>query len=352
MELVSIIVPVYNAERFLEEGVASILKQDYSNLELILVDDCSTDNSLAKLHELQAKYTQHKIIVAQNERNMGPGPTRNHGFNLSQGKYVYFMDVDDRAENNLLSSMVQELERTQADLVVFALDCFGDSTNKYFINKELLACSTREEWQHKYHLFVHAPWNKLLRRSFLVDNQIEFPDVPGYEDAIWSTNVILAAKKIAIYNHILYHYYIHHSSLSHTKSWCIYIDALMEGNARLLKQYQLWDSMQKPFMDSMLNICDVFSKRLTTGSKVVIFDRFYRTAAKLQLKVHKQDYPWYQRYPAYKLLPKFPCACNKLREQWKHGYLLCRQLYMFEKLYRSYQAEAASQSDKANHSQA
>ena len=109
MELVSIIVPVYNAERFLEEGVASIMAQDYPNLEFIFVDDCSTDNSLAKLHELQAKYTQYKIIVAQNERNMGPGPTRNHGFNLSHGKYVYFMDVDDRAENNLISSMVQEL---------------------------------------------------------------------------------------------------------------------------------------------------------------------------------------------------------------------------------------------------
>ena len=235
--------------------------------------------------------------------------------------------------------------------MVFALDCFGDSTDKYLISQHLLDCSTREEWQHNYHFFFPAPWNKVLRRSFLAENKIEFPAIPCYEDTVWSIHVVFAANKIAMCNQILYHYYIHHNSLSH-KSSQLYINELMERNAQLLKQYHLWDSMQSPFMCFIYIHCVVFSKRFQPELKVKMLDCFYTTAAKLEIKARLQDFPWYQRYPAYKLLPKFPCACNKLREQWKHGYLLCRKLYMFEKLYRSYQAEAASQSDKANHPQA
>ena len=91
--LVSVIMPVYNGEKYLKEAIFSILNQTYQNFELIIIDDGSTDNSIKIINELKSKFS--KIIYSPNKKNIGVSATRNRGMKLAKGKYIAFMDADD-----------------------------------------------------------------------------------------------------------------------------------------------------------------------------------------------------------------------------------------------------------------
>ena len=334
MELVSIIVPVHNAAHYLEEGVASMMAQDYPNLEFIFVDDCSTDNSLAKLQELQAKYAQHKMIVAQNEHNMGSGPTRNHGFNLSQGKYVYFMDADDYAEPHLLSTMAQELERTQADFVMCAYDCHGESTKTYLINPVVLESKTPEAWQRNCFGFFYAPWTKLVRRSFLLENKIEFQDLRVAQDLVWTFSMIFAAKHIAFCNQVLYHYSVYIGSVSHSKSILKMGDSF-RASAELFKHYHCFEQMKQQLSIFMTNWCVNNIAVLSPDLQQELLHIFDQTAQELGLVEPLSAYPFYYRYPCYKLLPKALGLCKLLREHWRNMFFHYHDLKELEQIRQS-----------------
>ena len=101
MSKVAIIIPVYNAEKYLREAIESVLNQTYTDFELLLINDRSTDNS----REICQEYTQkdNRIILFENNtENHGPGPTRNIGLDNATGEFIYFMDADDWIDNNLL----------------------------------------------------------------------------------------------------------------------------------------------------------------------------------------------------------------------------------------------------------
>ena len=114
--LVSVIMPVYNAEEFLDRSISSVINQTYDNLEILLIDDCSTDNSYNILKEYAKK--DKRIKVFHNQENQHVSETRNVGIRNSTGKYLYFIDSDDFIDNDYIEHLVNTAEKENADVVV------------------------------------------------------------------------------------------------------------------------------------------------------------------------------------------------------------------------------------------
>ena len=118
--LVSVIMPVYNAEKYVGEAIESVLSQTYPYFELLLINDASSDDSGSICKEYKKK--DNRIVLLENlSKDHGPGPTRNIGLDYAKGKFIYFMDADDWVEKDLLEAAVKRLQETGADLVQFGL---------------------------------------------------------------------------------------------------------------------------------------------------------------------------------------------------------------------------------------
>lgn len=120
-ELVSIITPVYNAERFLSETLASVFAQTYEKLEVILVDDCSTDGSVEIINSYAKQYPD-KVIYYRNQQNVGAGVSRNKALELAKGRYIAFLDSDDIWHEKKLSKQLKKMSDVQAPLCYTAIE--------------------------------------------------------------------------------------------------------------------------------------------------------------------------------------------------------------------------------------
>lgn len=177
--MVSIIVPVYNVEKYLKECVNSIINQIYWNLEILLIDDGSSDNS-GNICDQFARLDQR--IKVFHKSNEGLGLTRNYGLSLSKGKYVMFVDSDDYIEDGIISRMVYVAETEEADLVVEGYKKVTTSGNIIF------------EEKYKYELFEHESIINLFLPRMVGSS-------PGKRDSIFTT----VCSKLYLRNRITYH---------------------------------------------------------------------------------------------------------------------------------------------------
>ena len=131
--LISIIMPAYNCEKYIEDSIKSVLYQTYQNWELIVIDDKSKDNTYALLNKL--KVQDNRIKVFQNERNMGVGQTRNRGVELANGQWIAFLDSDDLWKKEKLEKQIQKLKEQQQAKLLFTASAFisEDGTPKDYI---------------------------------------------------------------------------------------------------------------------------------------------------------------------------------------------------------------------------
>lgn len=171
--MVSVIMPVYNAERFLDRAIQSILNQTYEKWELILIDDCSTDNSL----ELINKYSDSRIRLFRNETNRGIAQTSNRGIDESKGKYIALLDDDDEAINNRLALQVEYME-AHPDIAILGGRSIDIDDNDKIIN---LRDSVRNNPKllKAMLLFRNVDFyngTAIIRKKFILDNQLRYRD--------------------------------------------------------------------------------------------------------------------------------------------------------------------------------
>ena len=126
---VSIIMTVYNTEQYVEKAIKSVLNSDMTNYELIIVNDCSTDNSLNILKKMQRKYKN--IILIENSQNMGAGLLKNEGLKIARGKYIGFIDSDDYVDRNYFLNMFNLAGKEQSDIVVSDIVVINNGQGKY-----------------------------------------------------------------------------------------------------------------------------------------------------------------------------------------------------------------------------
>lgn len=206
--LISIIVPIYNAELFLHSSLSSIFCQDTSECEIILINDGSKDNSLSILQEYKARYSNINVIDKTNE---GVSATRNRGLDECNGEYICFMDADDILHPQLLSLLKNEIKTSHPDMVVWELKTFY-SKPKYNniptkLNIEQVENSNQEAFNYLMNNGLAVSMaNKLIRRD-LVNNTIRLDTSMTYgEDLFFCWKVILLSKNIRYIHYPLYYY--------------------------------------------------------------------------------------------------------------------------------------------------
>ncbi len=212
--LISIIVPVYQVEKYLEKCINSIINQTYKNLEIILVDDGSTDNSPAICDCFQRKDTRIKVI---HQENGGLSHARNVGLEIATGDFIGFVDSDDWVETNMYEVLMSALQETGADIAVCDrfID-FEDSPSKSIDIKysEVKIHTGIETLKNilKGGKINDTVWNKLYKLTVLIN--IFFLEEKIHEDILWTSQVIGQARFVVYIDYPLYHYLQRNESLS------------------------------------------------------------------------------------------------------------------------------------------
>lgn len=206
-KLLSIIVPVYNVEKYLRDFLDSLLSQDSTYFEVICVDDASTDSSNEILEEYRTAYPEIKII--NKERNEGLGFARNTGLQHAKCSYVIFFDPDDYLKNNAITTIVTKIIKTNPDILVFGTELFHETDirkTKEDINWYELKFSGGKDFNVGMLLNINVEvWNKVFKRSIIEKFNIQFP-VNIYEDvdfsfkyAVHTKTIIFIAEKLYVY---------------------------------------------------------------------------------------------------------------------------------------------------------
>lgn len=204
---ISIIVPVYNVERYLAECLDSLVVQSYSSYEIICVNDGSTDASQAILEYYQQQYPQ--LIHVFMKSNGGLSDARNYGIERSQGDYLAFVDSDDIVSPLMLQLMADKAASCDADMVVCRMAEYWAESGQYKEGRMRSVASYGHSVLERPELLVAAQpyaWNKLYRKRLFTDNRIRYPQGQAFEDSATTFNLMLEANRIELVDEALYFY--------------------------------------------------------------------------------------------------------------------------------------------------
>lgn len=220
MEKISVIIPVYNDEEYLAQCLDSVLRQTYSNLEIILVDDGSTDSTPPELCEkYREKYANIRIL---HKKNGGVGSSRNAGLEMATGEYVLFVDHDDLLSETHIEELYKLLKKNDADIAVGNFNHFIEEKRAYGIwlkeDDYFEKTYTPEEWftveyetvPYNMSIIFAVPWAKLYKKS-LFEN-IVYPINARVEDDLTTWKIYLLTGKIAYMNKAIYTHRIFENS--------------------------------------------------------------------------------------------------------------------------------------------
>lgn len=284
-KLVSIIVPIYNVEKYLEKCVCSILNQDYNNLEVILVNDGSTDKSLEICERLQKKDNRIKII---NQKNLGVSAARNNGFYYSKGDYICFIDSDDIMEIDMVSTLVKLLQENECEVANCNIHIIEkDKTERnFYTNKNIKIYNSSE--LKKYFLLgkvSHACWDKMYKREIL--EKVNFVLNSTSEDRYFCWKLYKTINKMVVTSKVGYHY-IRKNENSITsrplslKNISRIEEALNVKNDVLLHYPELYDEWEYYYLNGLDNLASKFIEQ-----KIKKDDKLYKYYKFIILELEK-----------------------------------------------------------------
>lgn len=260
---VSIIMPVYNAERYLSETLDSVINQNITDFELIAINDGSLDGSLEILESYKSRIPNLKII---NQANSGVSSTRNRGIDLASGKYICFLDADDYLSRNYLSFLYEQAEKNQSDIICCSYFTF--SRNKK-IRCKIPCKSTHHVTFADLRALGHAtsPCTKLYKREFILKNDVRFTPESTYgEDYFFNWKLYILTDKTYFSDTPLYGY---RQSLN---------GATSKFHPRLLETYlQEYDSLRSFAVYNSLLTCNLI--------KEIDTDILYRIPSILRMNI-------------------------------------------------------------------
>lgn len=263
---VSIIIPIYNVAAFIERCLLSVLNQTWQDIEIILVNDCTPDNSMNIVATILEGYSRASMVkIVSHQSNKGLSAARNTGIREATGDYVYFLDSDDYLPLNSIELLV---EKAQNDIDFIVGDCKIVGGSKSIppltlptcildSNAKILSAYAKAEWP------VMA-WNKLVNRVFLLQNDLFFEEGIVHEDDLWTFMMACRAQRVAVIHKVSYFYYIQPNSITGNPSIqnleCrLYIIGFMHNliiNSNELRQnkwvYITFETMKAKYFDRIL----------------------------------------------------------------------------------------------------
>ncbi len=203
---VSIIIPVYNAEQYIGECLNSVSRQTLTEIEILCIDDCSTDNSVERLK--RAAINDSRVILIQNEHNLGAGETRNRGIMLARGKYFFFLDADDFLETDAIEKLYCCAEDQELQLCFCSHVNYNDAdkvigktthTTDVFLKRYRdQVFSWNEVQRFLYQNIYCVPWNRLYLTDFVRNSPIRFPDLKNSEDLFFGEAIVTMAERMGV----------------------------------------------------------------------------------------------------------------------------------------------------------
>lgn len=254
MKKVSIIVPVYNMEKYLNKCMDSLVNQTLDDIEIIAINDGSKDASLNMLKEYERKYSDKVKII--NQENQGISVTRNNGIEIARGKYIAFLDSDDYVTYDMYEKMYNKLEETNADIVVCDYEHFitDNKTFKYINVVENIHKDNLYDDPSIINSIDYGPCNKLFRRELFRD--IRFLKNIKYEDLNAILKAFLTASKITTIDESLYMYRINETGETRTinkkvKDILVILQDLIDYS----KSINTFDKIKKELRELAVNKC-------------------------------------------------------------------------------------------------
>ena len=233
---ISVIIPMYNTEKYIVQCLESLLNQTFQDYEVIIIDDCSNDNSISIVENLSSKFYGRLKLIKRNKNSAAPGILRNIGIALARGKYLIFLDSDDILLKTALDELYKIADETQADVLheeKFLITKDGseevDNTTQLipitwerkgesgFVEKPTIITENLAERLQMYSkgMFYWNTWSKFFRREFIVENHITFPDFFSAEDMVFCFKCLCLAKNYVRIPNMVYFYRIRQGSIAH-----------------------------------------------------------------------------------------------------------------------------------------
>ena len=211
---VSVILPVYNAEKTLCECLETIVKQSLTNIEIICINDGSTDNSLSVLEKFAQNDNRIKIV---SQENKGPSSTRNLGINIAKGEYISFIDADDKIDLDFLEKLYVNAKNTNSEIACSSIVMLKNNKKRSLLKVKKIKTATKTKDKYKLAGFPQRcfVWNKIYKKDSLIKKCILFETDRYYEDIIFTPVVLhYLGKMVAVPNTNYYYYRDNASSIT------------------------------------------------------------------------------------------------------------------------------------------
>lgn len=226
--MVSVIIPIYNVEQYVISSLKSAFNQSYQDIEYILIDDCSTDNTMKVLTDYIEQFGIRKNIqIVHHEKNSGLSVARNTGLSKATGDYIFFMDSDDEITPDCIERHYNAIINGNADFTVGNIDLIGKKKSVHIkpISMQVHHLSPLESYFNQ--MWNVSACNKLYRKDFLVQNSLRFQSDLLFEDILWSYFVAKNASKLALVESATYRYLVRSNSITTQKNKAPKVDSLL-----------------------------------------------------------------------------------------------------------------------------
>lgn len=248
---ISVIIPVYNSSTYLRKCLDSVVNQTLKDIEIIVINDGSTDDSKNIIEEYLCKYKNKNIIFIDQE-NKGIGKTRNIGIKKATGEYITFVDSDDYIKENMLEEYYKYAKKHNFDLVIGSYIKKINNKEIIFENNKFKTGNVKTTPQILY-LIEYGPWAKLYKREMLINNNIYFDEKRKYEDMPFVSKALLKSKLIGQITEPYYYYIIHNNSETTTMDKRVFdiLDILKEIKDYYKREYYLRDELDYVIIDKI-----------------------------------------------------------------------------------------------------
>ena len=260
---VSIVIPIYNSDEYLEEALYSLRRQTMANYEVVMVDDGSTDGSLDIAEKFIARDSRFKLFQQEHE---GAGAARNLGLSKATGNYIIFLDSDDYSHQEMLEKSLSKIQKYDADICIFQADGLDAGTGHLF--KMPWICDTQliphedpfsinDSPDNIFCFTTPAPWSKLFRTQFLRDKDLSFQNIRSSNDLSFSMTALAEADRIVTIEESLLTYRVnnpHSLQATQDKDPFIFFDALIQLRSNLANR-GLYERAERAYINFALDIC-------------------------------------------------------------------------------------------------
>lgn len=298
---ISVIIPIYNSEKYLEECLYSVLNQSLKSIEVICVNDESTDHSLDILEKIKSKDSRIKIVSIKHKN---AGVARNEGMKIAKGEYLSFLDSDDYFERNALEKMYKAAKSEKGiDIVVAKSKQFKNNKKNFekidwSIRQELLPANNpfniSEIKEDVFCVFMGWAWDKLFRNQFVKNNNFEFQSLAKQNDGYFVFCSLLRAKKIYIVDDFLLYHRKHKRSLETldniNSNYLCHIK-MLTSIQRKLKEWNIYEQYKRDFINFGLCISKMISNGLKVRNKKKLYSFLKKEGfLKLDIKEYRKEY--------------------------------------------------------------